>query len=416
MSVKSKGITTTLILWAIQSLKKIKRGLFSFLLILKKLFLFFNQIIFKKLFLLLYKIHLLIKKGIYLIWGRFLYSSENKIFSALSHRQLIHLFIFLITFLIIIQNTQTEAEQDQPTIKSILNIVNTQEEEIIEEGLSMKQSDCFFQKTTLKTQPYLEKETKEETPLCTILGKTVLIKPVIPTTTQTPKLREKIEYYIVQAGDVIGAIAQKFSLKINTILWANNLSFYSIIKPGQNLVILPVDGLIHKVKKNETVEKIAKKYKVDSNEIIKVNKLTLTSQLEIGKDLIIPGAEKIISIFKKPRILEKILQPYLAKRTGGHQFPWGYCTWYVAQKRFIPWGGNAKDWITNARRYGYSIGNKPAVGAVIVTRESWWGHVAYVEVIDGKKVTFSEMNHLGRGVSSHRTLKTSDWRIIGYIY
>jgi hypothetical protein len=36
-------------------------------------------------------------------------------------------------------------------------------------------------------------------------------------------------------------------LRKETILWANNLTEKSTIKPGQSLEILPVDGVRHKV-------------------------------------------------------------------------------------------------------------------------------------------------------------------------
>ena len=51
----------------------------------------------------------------------------------------------------------------------------------------------------------------------------------------------------------------------------------------------------------------------------------------------------------------------------------------------------------------------------MITRESAYGHVAYVEAINGDYVTVSEMS-LGRGIKTVRTLNQDDWGIIGYIY
>jgi len=79
-----------------------------------------------------------------------------------------------------------------------------------------------------------------------------------------------------------------------------------------------------------------------------------------------------------------------------NRFAYGYCTWYVANKRFIPWLGNAIDWWPNARAYGQAEGQLPKVGAVMVTRESGYGHVAYVESVNGDgSWTVSEMNFIG---------------------
>jgi murein DD-endopeptidase MepM/ murein hydrolase activator NlpD len=66
--------------------------------------------------------------------------------------------------------------------------------------------------------------------------------------------------YSVQDGDTLGSIAEKFSLETQTILWANDLTEKSTIKPGQVLKIPPVDGVVHTVKKGETIYSIAKKY------------------------------------------------------------------------------------------------------------------------------------------------------------
>ena len=37
---------------------------------------------------------------------------------------------------------------------------------------------------------------------------------------------------------------------------------------------------------------------------------------------------------------------------AGNHFTFGYCTWYVATRRNIPWFGNAIEWWPNARAYG----------------------------------------------------------------
>lgn len=70
--------------------------------------------------------------------------------------------------------------------------------------------------------------------------------------------------YEVKEGETISQIAQQFSLKPESILWANGLdSEKQKIKAGQVLKILPVDGVVHKVKKGETVYSIAKKYEAN---------------------------------------------------------------------------------------------------------------------------------------------------------
>src|SRR5262249_22244529 len=52
--------------------------------------------------------------------------------------------------------------------------------------------------------------------------------------------------------------------------------------------------------------------------------------------------------------------PPVVVRVGGsvgapypNHFSFGYCTYYVATRRYVPWFGNAIDWWPNARSYGY---------------------------------------------------------------
>ena len=77
------------------------------------------------------------------------------------------------------------------------------------------------------------------------------------------------------------------------------------------------------------------------------------------------------------------------------RFDWGYCTWWVAQRRAVPWNGDAVEWYANAQVLGYAVGQTPVPGAILVRRSASWtgyGHVAYVESVRGTEFTVSEMN------------------------
>ncbi len=98
--------------------------------------------------------------------------------------------------------------------------------------------------------------------------------------------------YTVQEGDTISGVAVRFGITGNTILWENNLTPYAIIRPGQQLTILPISGLRHQVARGETLGKIAAKYKVDADAIVAANKLASADDLNPGELLIIPGGQK----------------------------------------------------------------------------------------------------------------------------
>lgn len=111
---------------------------------------------------------------------------------------------------------------------------------------------------------------------------------------------------------------------------------------------------------------------------------------------------------------------YLGPQTGSaNGFYYGYCTWWVAHKRYVPWRGDAWAWWPNARRFGYAEGATPRVGAIAVIGIGPWtpaGHVAFVERVnaDGSFV-ISEMNWGRWGVVDLRTV-TSMRGIEGFIY
>ncbi len=102
-----------------------------------------------------------------------------------------------------------------------------------------------------------------------------------------------ITTYIVQSGDTLSGIASKFGISVNTIRWANDLTEKtSKIKPGDELVILPVSGIEYTVKKGDTLSGIAARYDTDQEDILKYNDVDADA-IKVGMSLIIPGAEPV---------------------------------------------------------------------------------------------------------------------------
>ncbi len=115
---------------------------------------------------------------------------------------------------------------------------------------------------------------------------------------KTKILRREVVNYSVEDGDTVSTIAEKFGISVNSILWANNLSAYSLIRPGDSLVILPVSGVIHQVAKGETLKAISNKYGIDEALIREFNELK-GDQLAISQKIVIPGGRK--ESFNAPR-------------------------------------------------------------------------------------------------------------------
>jgi len=248
-----------------------------------------------------------------------------------------------------------------------------------------------------------------------------LVKPNIIQVSPTKKIRSGIVSYTVQNGDTMISIAKNFGISVNTVRWANGIGDVDKIKPGAALTILPLNGVLHTVGAGDTLEKIAGKYNVSSTSILEENNLN-SDTLQAGQKLLVPdgsipeppkpapapapkpqpasnGKGKQVAAANGPIVVKA------GKGGGNHRFPFGYCTYWVAQKRNIPWGGNAKEWPYRAKAMGYATGKTPAVGAVYV--ESWltgWGHVSYVTSVNGSSFSVTEMNYAGFGRVTSRTI------------
>lgn len=94
--------------------------------------------------------------------------------------------------------------------------------------------------------------------------------------------------YIVQKGDNLYNIANKYGITVNSLKEINNLTS-NILQIGQVLIIPGTgDYTIYVVKKGDSLYKIANTYNTTVNKLKSVNNLT-SSNLSIGQQLIIPS-------------------------------------------------------------------------------------------------------------------------------
>lgn len=202
------------------------------------------------------------------------------------------------------------------------------------------------------------------------LGKPVITETANTVIAQPTENRASTITYTVQFGDTLSSIGWNYGLKIATIKAINNLSS-DTIQPGQSLKLPPAD--------------LSPSY---------------LAQLAAQRKRV--AAASTVSY---------------AAGSSKNGYPYGWCTYYVATRRYVPSGwGNASAWLSSARSSGYATGTQPAVGAIVVTSESWMGHVAYVEAVSGGTITISEMNYRGWGIVDRRTLSANGGVVRGYIY
>lgn len=100
--------------------------------------------------------------------------------------------------------------------------------------------------------------------------------------------------HVVREGEKLTQLAADFRIKRETIEWVNKLPENTPLKPGQELIILPVDGILHTVTRGQTISRIAELYGVPANDIRTQNKLDGDFILA-GQELIVPGGKPIIA-------------------------------------------------------------------------------------------------------------------------
>ncbi len=93
--------------------------------------------------------------------------------------------------------------------------------------------------------------------------------------------------YVVQNGDVLWEIADKFNSDINKIVEANGLPDPNKLLVGQSLLI-PEEQATHTVKQGDTAWKIAQSYGVSVQDLLWENRILNPENLYVGQVLRIP--------------------------------------------------------------------------------------------------------------------------------
>jgi murein DD-endopeptidase MepM/ murein hydrolase activator NlpD len=166
-----------------------------------------------------------------------------------------------------------------------------------------------------------------------------IVRLAQPHTEIPNRPRRGVITYTVQPGDTAQSIAEAYGLQPTTILWSNPdiEDVPDLLRIGQEVVILPVDGIYHKVAEDDTLESIAEKYKADAEAIKNLSYNGLLPPLfriQEGTMLIVPDGTK----------------PYVPKRVTSYTGP-------------VP---------ENVQGTGAFVW--PVLGTI--TQGYWWGHRA----------------------------------------
>ncbi len=213
-------------------------------------------------------------------------------------------------------------------------------------------------------------------------------------TTLPNRARFQIIEYVVQSGDTIFGIAEKYGLQPQSILWGNFDTLADDphrLQPGQKLNILPVNGVLYKWNAGDGLNGVAKFFGVTPNDIINWPGNNLSAEkvgdfsnpnIEPGTVIMVPGGSRPFISWSAPVISRK--DPAAAKIFGP-----GFCgqvvDGYIGQGTFV-WPTVEKylsgyDFTPSANHWGIDIAGKLgnniyATDSGVVVYAGWndWGY------------------------------------------
>jgi len=303
MPVPLKKYFIKFLLFLLEFLKALGRVALFVLQALSAPFLFLWKVALRRLAFLFYRLIL----RAYISASRLLPPVRRTFFALFGHRYVVHTTIAIIAVFVTTSNLYARGsdlgqESKQALMYQLLRVPD--------EFVSEESSDVYAESVlnaplegSATVSPLVAIAAQNEGPLA--YDQSGVASPFVPIQEASEEddriVIARPSTHVVQQGDTVSAIAKKYGISVNTVLWANNLTARSVLRLGQELTVLPVSGVLHEVKRGETLGAIAKKYGSDVDKILAANLVKSASQIQIGERLVIPDGRPPVVAAPAPR-------------------------------------------------------------------------------------------------------------------
>ena len=139
-----------------------------------------------------------------------------------------------------------------------------------------------------------------------VISDTALSPDAVPQTYQGTLPQHEFQTYIVKRGDTPNAIAERFGIAPETLLGGNPFlsEESSLLQTGVELIILPIDGVLHDVQIGDTLATLSQLYGIPEADIIAYgpNNLAFPYRLYPDTQILVPGAIRELFVWTPPTL------------------------------------------------------------------------------------------------------------------
>lgn len=211
--------------------------------------------------------------------------------------------------------------------------------------------------------------------------------------------RQEVIKYVVQEGDTVFGIAEKFGLQPQTILWGNYATLMDDphnLRPGQELNILPVDGTYYEWHQGDGLNGVAKYFGVKPEDIINypgnhLDPATIgdlaAPNIKPGTMLIVPGGKREfvswsapLGVTRENAAYARVLGPGVCDPVSGGAVGFGTFVW-PANRHYL----SGYDYSPASNHWGIDIAGSEGEGVFAtdagVVVYAGWNNYGYGNMI-----------------------------------